>query len=73
MPNLASISATNIMEFPVIFPPRGDQVRILSHLGGQTANLDMSVAEVGRAIAQMEEFRTTLIDAAVTGKIRVDG
>ena len=61
---------------------RGDP-RALSNLNTETIgdiqiplppfHEQRAIAEVEMAIARLEEYRTALIAAAVTGKIRVDG
>jgi type I restriction enzyme S subunit len=69
--NLASISMTNVMELPIILPPTPEQDRILSYLDRETAKIDALIAEIETGIAHLEEYRTALISAAVTGKIDV--
>jgi type I restriction enzyme, S subunit len=71
--NLASISSTNIMELPVVLPPAVDGDEILAFIDEQRDRLDALTAESYRAIALLQERRTALISAAVTGKIDVRG
>ena len=51
----------------------GDIVRkaIVAHLDAATAQFDALTAEVERALALLQERRTALISAAVTGQIDV--
>jgi type I restriction enzyme S subunit len=69
--NLASISSTNLMELPVIVPPVAEQDLILSFISDQTARLETLRTEAQRAIDLLQERRTALISAAVTGQIDV--
>jgi type I restriction enzyme S subunit len=69
--NLASISSTNLMELPVVLPPDDEQVAILDHIRGQTSRFDALTVEAHRAIDLLQERRTALISAAVTGQIDV--
>jgi type I restriction enzyme S subunit len=69
--NLASISGTNVQEFPVVMPPALERHAILKHLNRATANLDALMAKVRTAIERLQEYRTALISAAVTGSIDV--
>ena len=69
--NLASISSTNLMELPVLLPPEEEQQAILSFIADQTTRFDTLTAEAQRAIALLQERRTALISAAVTGQIDV--
>ncbi len=71
--NLASISSTNLMELPVILPPESEQHAILAFIADQTARFDTLTTEAQRAIALLQERRTALISAAVTGQIDVRG
>lgn len=69
--NLASISSTNLMELPVILPTVNEQLAILSFITDQTTRFDKLTTEAQRAIDLLQERRTSLISAAVTGKIDV--
>lgn len=54
-------------------PPYDEQVAITEVLDRQTQSLDVLIAEAQRAIDLLQERRTALISAAVTGKIDVRG
>jgi len=71
--NLASISSTNLMELPVILPPNEEQSGVLSFMATQTSLFTSLTAKVTQAIALLQERRSALISAAVTGQIDVRG
>ena len=71
--NLASISSTNLMELPVVLPPVDEQQAILSFIADQTLCFDALTAEALRATTLLQERRSALISAAVTGQIDVRG
>ena len=71
--NLASISSSNIMELPVVLPPRSDQQEIATYLAEEAGRIDELVHGSEAAIALLKERRDALISAAVTGKIDVRG
>lgn len=71
--NLASISSTNLMELPVILPPANEQTEILRFVHDTTEQFDGLISEAERGIELLQERRTALISAAVTGKIDVRG
>ena len=71
--NLASISSTNLMELPVVLPPESEQKSILMFIADQSARFDTLKTEAQRAIDLLQERRTALISAAVTGQIDVRG
>ena len=52
-------------------PPRSEQDAIVAHLKSELAKLDTLTAEAQRAIDLLQERRTALISAAVTGQIDV--
>lgn len=69
--NLASISSTNLMELPVILPPVSEQNEILSFIACEISRFNTLSSEAQRAIDLLQERRTALISAAVTGQIDV--
>jgi type I restriction enzyme S subunit len=52
-------------------PPVAEQIAIAEFLDCETAKLDLMMAKVEAAIGKLQEYRTALITAAVTGKIDV--
>jgi type I restriction enzyme S subunit len=71
--NLASISSTNLMDLPVIIPPADEQEVILNAIDSQCATFDQMIVSGQGAIQLLQERRSALISAAVTGKIDVRG
>ena len=69
--NLASISSTNLMELPVVLPPAAEQLEILAFVASQLSSFETLSNEAQRAIDLLQERRTALISAAVTGQIDV--
>jgi type I restriction enzyme, S subunit len=52
-------------------PPLPEQAAIAAYLDAETAKLDALVGKVEEAVERLQEYRTALITAAVTGKIDV--
>jgi len=52
-------------------PPLPEQAAIAAYLDTETAKLDALVVKVEAAVERLQEYRTALISAAVTGKIDV--
>lgn len=71
--NLASISQSNLRELPVLMPPKEEREEILAFIKCNKQRIDALIAKAQQAIALMREHRTSLIAAAVTGKIDVRG
>ena len=64
-----NISVPILKALPVPVPPHSEQLAIVALLDYETAKLDALTAEAERAIELLQERRTALISAAVTGKI----
>jgi type I restriction enzyme S subunit len=63
----------DIGNIPLLIPPLAEQQAISTFLDRETARIDALVAEAETAITLLQERRTALISAAVTGKIDVRG
>ncbi len=62
-----------VHNFPILIPPIAEQQRIADFLDKETAKLDGLISEAETAINLLQERRSALISAAVTGKIDVRG
>ena len=60
-----------LTRFPFLLPPLREQAAIAAYLDEETAKLDALVGKVEAAVERLQEYRTALITAAVTGKIDV--
>ncbi|ENM2238392.1 Type I restriction-modification system, specificity subunit S [Vibrio cholerae] len=69
--NLASISSTNVKEVHLLIPPADERKIIMEYLEKQTSKLKLLVQDVEESITLLKERRTSLISAAVTGKIDI--
>ncbi|WP_456417138.1 restriction endonuclease subunit S [Thiolapillus sp.] len=67
----ASLSQDLLRNLPVLIPPLQEQESIANHLNSQTQRLDKIKRNLQAAIKRLEEYRTSLITAAVSGKIDV--
>jgi type I restriction enzyme S subunit len=65
------LSQQQIGNVPVCHPPLPEQAAIAAYLDVETAKLDALVGKVEEAVERLQEYRTALITAAVTGKIDV--
>lgn len=52
-------------------PPLPEQTAIATYLDRETTKIDCLIEKVGAASTRLQEYRTALITAAVTGKIDV--
>lgn len=66
-----NLNSTFIGNIEVPVPPLDEQESIANYLDIQTAQIDALIGKTNRAIEKLQEYRTALISAAVTGKIDV--
>jgi type I restriction enzyme S subunit len=69
--SMKKIGQGTIREFIIALPPLREQREIIAFTYTQTAKLDALTAEAQHAIDLLQERRTALISAAVTGQIDV--
>jgi type I restriction enzyme S subunit len=65
------LSVANITCLKVPFPPKEERTAIEKHIEQQTRKIDILVSKALSVIELLQERRTALISAAVTGKIDV--
>ncbi|QEA13549.1 restriction endonuclease subunit S [Comamonas flocculans] len=70
---LANLNGTMIGQMMLAIPPGEEQTAIATFLDRETAKLDTLMTEARSAITLLQERRTALISAAVTGQIDVRG
>ncbi|WP_321285800.1 restriction endonuclease subunit S [uncultured Sunxiuqinia sp.] len=61
----------DIKNIPIINIPLEEQTQIVSHIESQSAKIDKAIALQQTQIEKLKEYKATLIDSAVTGKIKV--
>ncbi len=68
-----AITCEQIGNLKIPVSPLAEQLAIVAFLEAETAQLDTLTTEAQRAITLLQERRSALISAAVTGKINVQG
>jgi type I restriction enzyme, S subunit len=68
---MLNLNPTIVGRMLVPVPPLPEQAAIAAYLDEETAKLDALVGKVEEAVERLQEYRTALITAAVTGKIDV--
>lgn len=61
----------SFMDVPLIIPPQHEQSEIMDHLEQMSVQFGDAIAIKEQQIVALREYRTSLIDATVTGKIKV--
>lgn len=67
----ASLSQDLLKDMPVLLPPIDEQAQIASILNQRMAQITSLIQKLQDSITKLQEHRTALISAAVTGKIDV--
>ena len=67
------IAIGQIKNVSIPIPPLPEQNIIVSHIEKETAKLNQTITTIEKEITLVQEYRTTLIAEAVTGKIDVRG
>ncbi len=67
------VSPDQIASARLPVPPRSEQCAISDRLDGKLQRLDTLIRRIQRGLVSVQELRTALISAAVTGKIDVRG
>jgi type I restriction enzyme S subunit len=65
------LTTSNLYSFEVPVPPNEEQFAIASFLDRETSRIDTLISEAKKFIDLLKEYRSSLITAAVTGKIDV--
>jgi len=68
---LAGLNSETIANLTIVVPPLHEQQEMLEHLETEAASIDAHIRECTSAIDLLQERRTALISAAVTGQIDV--
>ena len=70
---LPSMRQTDYENMMIPIPARSEQEEIVAYLDKMSSKIDVAIEGVGHAIARLREYRQSLINEAVTGKIKVPG
>ena len=57
--------------YVISYPSQEEQTAIVTHIETQSAKIDQAIAIQQQQIDKLKEYKATLINSAVTGKIRV--
>lgn len=68
----ASLSQSLLSKLPVLIPPLEEQKQIYDHLSKINSKVDNLTSMISSSIEKLQEYRSSLITAAVTGKIDIN-
>lgn len=70
---LKHLNCGDVRNLMIPLPPLPEQQAIADHLDKETAKIDTLIGEAEETITLMQEHRSALISAVVTGKVKVPG
>lgn len=68
---LIRLYTTELFDLKIAIPPNHEQTAILAYIEEQSIRFDEAVKTYSQQIEKLKEYKTTLINDAVTGKIKV--
>lgn len=66
-----TIPKDSFFSFKTFVPPKDEQVKIVEYIETQTAKIDKAIELQQNYIAKLKEYKASLINSVVTGKVRV--
>ncbi|MCK9562637.1 MAG: restriction endonuclease subunit S [Bacteroidales bacterium] len=69
---IENIGADKYNELQIPLPPLKIQSKIVHHIETETSKIDRTISLQEQAIERLKELKATLIDSAVTGKMKVN-
>jgi type I restriction enzyme, S subunit len=70
-PSMKNISHGIVANLLLPFPPRTEQQQILDRITTESVRIDALISKIREVIDRLQEYRTALVSAAVTGRIDV--
>lgn len=61
----------HVKRMPVFIPPMKEQQEIVSYISEKTSEIDLAINSQEKQIEKLKEYKASLINSAVTGKIKV--
>ena len=66
-----NLSFVDFKRLDIVLPPKNEQLQIVQHIKTQTTKIDKAIELQQNYIAKLKEYKASLIDSVVTGKVRV--
>ena len=65
------LSKSRMKEIPFYIPPKDEQLQIVEYIETQITKIDKAIELQQNYISKLKEYKASLIDSVVTGKVRV--
>jgi len=66
-----TIPKDSFFSFKTFVPPKSEQLKIVEYIETQTTKIDNAIVLQQNYITKLKEYKATLIDSVVTGKVRI--
>ncbi len=70
---MENLNAEILASLPIVTLPVHEQKLVMKYIEFQSSKIDQSISLQEKQIEKLKEYKATLIDSAVTGKIKVPG
>lgn len=70
-PSMKNISKGDFLNLSLPVPTISDQKNIVELINSETEKVDKAIVQTTQSILKLKEYKATLINSAVTGKIKV--
>ncbi len=68
---MPKVNRNDVLNYPIIFPTIKEQNEIVANIKSKALKIDRAIESQQSQIKKLKEYKATLIDSAVTGKIKV--
>jgi type I restriction enzyme S subunit len=68
---MIKVAQEHIRSWVIVFPSDEEQKTIVTHIETETTKIDKAIVLQQKQIDRLKEYKATLINSAVSGKIRV--
>ncbi len=66
-----NLSYEDFKRLPILVPPPNEQEMIVLYIKNQTQKIDKAISQQQKQIDKLKEYKASLIDSVVTGKVKV--
>ncbi|HFI7314178.1 restriction endonuclease subunit S [Escherichia coli] len=66
-----NLSYKDFKHMRILMPPKAEQIEIVNYINNQVEMTESSIDLIKNKIEKLKEYKTTLINSAVTGKIKI--
>ena len=66
-----NLNFNDFKRLDIVLPPKNEQIKIVEYIENQTTKIDKAIELQQNYIAKLKEYKASLIDSVVTGKVRV--